>query len=431
MKFSNYLTMFETSQCMILYSTLRRCAIKIYDIDIKEVIRSLKTGETIDESYLTKYSDFFEDLKENNFIMEDICDESELVNYLYQTSVSKDASLELILIPTRQCNFRCPYCYEEHEAKVMSEEVYSNILSFIKKYLEYRSIKKIRISWFGGEPLLEHKKIIDFMKTLKSLVEDNCCIEGSMTTNGYLLNEVLFNDLVSCNVKSYQITVDGLKEFHNKTRYLLGGHGTWDKIMKNLLKAKKTPHDFRILIRTNYTEESLSKYLEWLNILKESFGDDKRFAFYCETVKNLGGNNTEYAYNNKKPNPIGYVLSDMKNLNLNSSGYEYLTNNFGYICYASRQNSFVIDYDGALKKCTILLDNDKNIVGNISNQMDNIDFKKMAWWTSYNHKEACRSCYIYPICYGKKCPASYFSEDSCRLFKEYQLGVIRSVVQEM
>ena len=431
MKFSNYYTIIETSQCMILYSTLRKCAIKIYDTDIKDIIRSLKGGVTIDNDYLTKYTDFFEDLKVNNFVIEDICDESELVNFLYQSSVTKDTSLELILIPTRQCNFRCQYCYEEHEAKVMGEEVYTNILSFIKRYFEYRTIDKLRISWFGGEPTLEHRKIINFMKKLKSFVNESCSIEGSMTTNGYLLNEDLFNELLSCNVNSYQITIDGLREFHDKTRFLSGGYGTWDKIMGNLLKAKNTSRSFRILIRTNYTEESILKYREWLNILKDSFGDDERFAFYCETVKDLGGSNTRYAYNNKKPDPIGSVLSDMKSLNLNSSGYEYLTNNFSYICYASRQNSFVIDFDGTLKKCTVLLDSDKNIIGNIGNQLDSIDFKKTAWWTSYNHKEECRSCYIYPICYGKKCPASYFSKDSCRMFKEYQHGVIRSVVQEI
>ena len=71
----------------------------------------------------------------------------------YDTTLSK--SWELIIMPTQQCNFRCKYCYEDTEFMSkgeMSEASETSILKYVQKNAIYHS--KLRVSWFGGEPLL-------------------------------------------------------------------------------------------------------------------------------------------------------------------------------------------------------------------------------------------------------------------------------------
>ena len=313
----------------------------------------------------------------------------------------------------------------------MIQDTYSNILNFVQTYVRKMSPKSIRISWFGGEPLLEYKSICDFMDKLIALVGDNCEIYGSITTNAYLLTEKVFSKLINSKVTSYQITVDGPKEYHNKTRFLPGGFGTWDRIIKNLIFAANSDYSFNISIRTNFTENLMNIYIEWLDFLNSTFSNDKRFQFHWETVKDLGGRDTSLAYNLEKEDPIKNVLSYAKVLKMNSPNDESSLRNLGFTCYAGRLNSLVIDWDGTIKKCTVALEEEKNHIGCLTDKGMELDYHKLAWWTNYSHKEECKKCFIYPTCYAKKCPVSYYSESSCKMFKDYQLGLITSILQDL
>jgi uncharacterized protein len=63
-----------------------------------------------------------------------------------------DAALNLILLPTEKCNFRCTYCYEDFVVGRMQ----SDTLLGIRRLLERRApqLSFLDIEWFGGEPML-------------------------------------------------------------------------------------------------------------------------------------------------------------------------------------------------------------------------------------------------------------------------------------
>jgi sulfatase maturation enzyme AslB (radical SAM superfamily) len=60
--------------------------------------------------------------------------------------------LNLIILPTEACNFRCTYCYETFEHKKMKKEVVNGIKALIGR--RGPELNKLEIAWFGGEPLL-------------------------------------------------------------------------------------------------------------------------------------------------------------------------------------------------------------------------------------------------------------------------------------
>ncbi|MCR5137625.1 MAG: 4Fe-4S cluster-binding domain-containing protein [Oscillospiraceae bacterium] len=73
-----------------------------------------------------------------------------------------EASLDLMILPTYNCNFRCPYCFERHRlsrgqewlCKTMSEEMVDAIFKAVEKE-KARGVKAGSCTLYGGEPFLE------------------------------------------------------------------------------------------------------------------------------------------------------------------------------------------------------------------------------------------------------------------------------------
>jgi len=64
----------------------------------------------------------------------------------------RDDVLNLTILPTEQCNFRCFYCYESFKLGKMSKETSDSILKLVQKRAS--TLKILTIGWFGGEPLM-------------------------------------------------------------------------------------------------------------------------------------------------------------------------------------------------------------------------------------------------------------------------------------
>lgn len=215
--FNDYVEQIEENGNTILYNFYNGVSIK-YPNSLFET-----------EKEFINNKDIHELLKDEKFLKRD-----------FQLEV-EDRTLQLILLVHEDCNFRCTYCYEKFQKGAMSEKVAFNVLNFIRKELENHreDYDKIRLSWFGGEPLL-NIKLIEFLgkEVLELAQKYHLEYEADITTNGYLLNTRAFKKLVDIKVTSFQITIDGTKEYHDKQRVLKNGHGTYDRIINNLLKIK-------------------------------------------------------------------------------------------------------------------------------------------------------------------------------------------------
>ena len=184
----------------------------------------IKTREQLDLKNLTPNTKGFRLLKENGHIVDSCVDEDRLIDELCETYQNSNY-LSLTILPNEKCNFRCEYCYESLKQGQMNNETIDSIILFVKKNIhKYNSL---HVSWYGGEPLLSLDIIVKLsQKFIEICKEHKKYYFASITTNGYCLDLNTFKTLRKCNVLSYQITLDGYKDTHDKQRPLFNQKGT-------------------------------------------------------------------------------------------------------------------------------------------------------------------------------------------------------------
>ena len=426
MKLSLYTNQIEYKDGVFLHNALYGSAIKVTS---KECISEWKKLKASNAAKFDKNNTFHKALVDTKMLVNDEVDEPAIVNYKYYEG---SKILQLILIVTRNCNFRCPYCFQDHIEKRMTWETYQCACQLLFTYLRAHKYDAVWINFFGGEPTLEIENIVNFMSLVKetAAIENlpNTMFHGHITSNAFLLNKTNFSRLLEAGVSRFQITIDGLEDTHNRTRVLANGVGTWQTIVKNLKNIKKVSGKFEIQLRTNYTKDILKDIDNYIDFYKETFSQDERFKLYFEAAKNYGTIDSPELLGIVKNEAITSVellkIFETHGLQKMNFDNERNTHLFGISCYASNPSSFLIDYDGAIRKCSFDLDSRENLIGQITDGQVKISLDSLAKWCSYDVRDDCKKCSIYPVCYGRKCPSAYprdlhLKEDTLRAHREY------------
>lgn len=357
-------------------------------------------------------------MKKQGIIVEEGMDEDKEVFIKYM-SVVDSGLLELIILPTLNCNFRCPYCYEDKGGGKMSECVMDSIVAFAKKHISKCS--NLHVSWFGGEPLLCMDIIEKLSERLMKLARAyHKTYSSNITTNGYYLDVPTFKKLFyKCKVHHYQITLDGREQFHNKTRPLVNGEGTYKTIINNLMDIKNNiPSNlFTILIRTNLTKETMADLKEQLKEHEKNFGEDKRFEFLFKLVGNWGGESVKEMYSSlvdytdKTIESLPELLSTL-NPKINLAG-QFVSFDSS-VCYAARQGTYTFLPSGKVVRCTVHLTDPYNELGTLDEKgnlkINDTYYKRWqycAYPGSLPKDSKCYECPLYANCFGIMCPANH------------------------
>lgn len=314
--------------------------------------------------------------------------------------------MQLILLPTEKCNFRCTYCYEDFKIGKMKRSTIDGVKNLITARAESGTLESLALSWFGGEPLLAKEIVMEISQHAFDLHRAGKIkyFNGDLTTNAYLLTPDLLQSLSDLKQRAHQISLDGVGEVHDSTRQYASGAGTFEKIWENLLAAKASDTDFRITLRLHLTRDNLDSMRELVEKVAETFCGDERFDVFFKTIENLGGPNAsqiekvekEDAYETVEEltkllaraglgatavldgpeSASGLTVSASSNLSEaeNSVGSQSMESEApkskfhyeGYICYAAKPNSLVVRGDGSIAKCTVLFDDPRNRVGTIN-----------------------------------------------------------------
>ncbi|MEG0973009.1 MAG: radical SAM protein, partial [Lachnospiraceae bacterium] len=275
MRKSKFTVVFREKDSYILHNTMKNAVMRVSDVEYKQFIDEMEKTNSIESDFSMEFP---KALLDYGFVVEDDENEMAILNSRF-FDFERDSELCITMIVTRNCNFKCPYCYEIAEPKSMNETIYQNTKTLIINQIKERHFKNVYLSFFGGEPTLEAESIITFLQELKEENEklpEPARIQAGMTTNAYLLTPDLIDRLLQAGVEHYQITIDGMKKTHDKSRILLDGSGTWERIIDQVKYFKTKKENFSILLRSNISPEIYNDIDNWLEFLAENFNDDER-----------------------------------------------------------------------------------------------------------------------------------------------------------
>ncbi len=365
-----------------------------------------------------------EELAKGHFIVDSSCNEDLLCDELYYRETIADTSLWYTIIPTRNCNFNCFYCCQPHVKQTMSDETIDLITRSLRKNL--KNYSSFIISFFGGEPLIEYGKVIkildDSMEVCRKLSRN---FTAYMTTNGYNLSPEVFKELLKRHVIYYHITLDGPPSVHDTHRPLASGNPSFQKIIDNLTGIRESvrSNTFHITLRTNITRSIYENIDEFVDILARNFSNDSRFNIYWRWVEDFGGERiNEHRDEFVTMDKVFKAMDKIHNAGLSLyNDVIYNAKKGALVCEASKQNYYVIDYDGTLLKCTHW---DKPEVATVGSIKPNGDFllnrEREAFYTLKVPKEKCRKCYFEPLCHGKSCSIrNIINPNGCYKIREF------------
>lgn len=193
--------------------------------------------------------EFTENLIEKGYLVDEM-EENRLYQRKYLDFIDNrdEEEVQLFFVPNYNCNFACTYCYQDEYQNKSTRLTNEKIDAFFKFIIGKFAGRKKYLTIFGGEPLLDsthQKEVIGYL--LQKANEND--LEVCIVTNGFTLEDYL-PLLRSASIREIQVTLDGMKEVHDKRRFLKGGGSTFDKIVKGIdaCLQNKIPVNLRMVI---------------------------------------------------------------------------------------------------------------------------------------------------------------------------------------
>lgn len=342
----------------------------------------------------------YEELVKNRFIVEDEVDEYKELCEEYSASIHSSTVYNLTLLPSLDCNLRCWYCFEKHiQGSHMSAINSQAILNHVKQLFNSNpELSYLNIELFGGEPLLYFKEeLYPLLSQIKEYVTElKKGISFFFVTNAVCITPdtiPLFNDLNA----SFQISIDGYKDRHDKIKYIpKTNEGTYDSMIQTIHDLTEQLDNTYINLRINYDDETMP-YMK--DLIQDLINIDRhKISIHLERVWQTG-------------NFMNYDNEELKSVinlwMLNGFKVSYMNlSRRSYSCKASMKNQSVISYDGAVYKCSGRDFTPEHQDGTLSPegiiQWNQQKLNKRLSIITYEN-DMCRKCKFLPLCWGPCC----------------------------
>ena len=157
--------------------------------------------------------------------------------------VNVKEQLTLTFVVTKECNFRCRYCYMVHKNNKsrMAFEIAKSAIDYLVENPDQFPQTYLVCEFIGGEPLLEIDLIEQICNYIKLKTWEHThpwftTLMFSLSTNGALYDQpkvqALLNRYKSCF--DMGITIDGPAHVHDLERQFPDGQGTHAAVVKNI-----------------------------------------------------------------------------------------------------------------------------------------------------------------------------------------------------
>ena len=230
-------------------------------------------------------------LRRTNEIVGGVADESDYTwrfNPLNQFNTMSEIEMFIIGI-TEQCNLRCTYCCYSgdyvnnriHGSHTLTGRDIDVIYDFIQQIAGNR---RLRIAFYGGEPLLQYQLIQYAIIRGRERWGNN--VDFSISTNGVLLNNEKI-EWLSINSVELAISIDGTKVFHNKHRVDIMGNGSYERVYSALSHIKETYPEYIPCVLLQMT---LVAFSDIIQIAREWNSDGLLKSFVLSNIHGLSPN---------------------------------------------------------------------------------------------------------------------------------------------
>lgn len=139
----------------------------------------------------------------------------------------------------------------------MSEGVMDSIV----KYMNLLESKPdISLTWFGGEPLMA----VEQMELLynKIVAKYKKPTDSDIITSGFHIDEKAVEIFKRIGITRIQVTLDGLKETHNKVKFTPGCDDVFTKVINNVELLLKNAPEITVIFRVNITKQNAGEYVQ-------------------------------------------------------------------------------------------------------------------------------------------------------------------------
>lgn len=337
-----------------------------------------------------KHPELYEVLRFEGFLSESSDEDiASAVKHVTDEYISTKC-VKITVNPTLDCNLRCWYCYEKrHAGSVMPENIIRHTVSHISSLLRNHNVDLLNLSFFGGEPLLQYKKVV---YPLVKEVEELCVKVGTtlnlhFTTNGLLITERMLNDLkrIQGGV-SFQIAFDGSGATHNAVKSTTAGSDCYSMALNNVINAVNM--GYYVTVRCNYCLNTLDSFLKLVDDLKP-YHQKKNLRFMFQRI----WQQTDDAELGKKKKKFFDLVASRYNI---SSNIGELSGNSLNRCCADYRHNIIVNHDGLVFRCTARDFNEANSIGRLTEK--GLILNPIKSMEDFPYADRCRECRILPIC---------------------------------
>jgi uncharacterized protein len=335
------------------------------------------------------------------FLVSAEIDEIDLAFRVHRRLRSDDKKgLSVTLVPTVGCNFSCGYCYNG----LHSESSIVGTPTSVERGLEYTRENLapgtvLNLTWYGGEPLLHQKRLVEWSKPFIDLAEErNCEFEADILTNGSPLTDRTATILEQARITSMQISIDWPPERSGRQQK---GLTNLETVFDVLEKVRFVPEAIGLVLRIN----TFPGFIKTFPFLIDSIGErvKRPIEVYCHQIYTSNDdalNTTEagsFRYQSVQDYSRDYL--EARRL-LRGAGFrqEYFPEKFvEAICIAQSKKDVIISSVGELRKCP----REVNGVGAVTTE-NGTDNSLAAFYKNFraDQDQECRTCRFLPICHG-------------------------------
>ncbi len=357
-------------------------------------------------------------LIENKILVEQMEDEFVEVNKenRHFLKENKNDCLYISIQPTAVCQLACDYCGQVHSKMYLNGKHIDAIINRVNNKLSAVEFKNLKIGWFGGEPLCALKNMIELNSRLKELTSShNIQYSGQLTTNGYALSPDIYARMKNeFNMHKIEITLDGVKEFHDQRRFKCNGEGSFDRIFQNIISIVSSPaYDFKecpISLRCNVDERNVDGVMPLLQLLVDHHLQNKVYFYTAPVVSwannGAGSKNGQSLLGRYSTEFIAFMIENGFRVRILPQ------RSAPYACIGTEEHAEMYDTEGYIFDCSETSYSDYYakqgyILGNVmdTTNLDNRGSKIRTVPEKLLNGEIkdCKNCKFYPLC-GGMCP---------------------------